>query len=288
MNAESSNAMIHRFSRKRGPVCDVVSDETGLSPDNATSLVRFGAVYVRAERANLSTLVEEGDYLRVHLRPKRFLISEVNWSKRIVFEDEECIIVDKPSGLPVHPTVDNVNDNLAAHVSHFLRRPVFVTQRIDVPTRGLVVLAKTKAFQSWFNTRLAQRAVTKRYRAWVEAPITPARYTHYMDPNPRAPKEVSRCPWPGWMPCELEVLSCNPDQDRYLLLISLLTGRSHQIRAQLAHLGSPVVGDTFYRRHYSNDFDGPEIEMPTRIELESYSISFQSRCTQIQISCSLP
>src|SRR4029079_6682078 len=111
--------------------------------------------------------VEIGAVVRIHLEPKRYSVDREDLRRRIVFENENFVVVDKPSGLPMHPTLDNLRENL---LWAFENR-YFLTHRLDVPTSGLVVLAKTKKYQSLFNTLISERKVRKLYEALTHKPV---------------------------------------------------------------------------------------------------------------------
>ena len=112
-------------------------------------------------------------YIRAHLWPKRFpLFHSVDWRDRVVAVGEEYVVINKPPGVPVPPTVDNVLENVQAGAAKALNVPVEtlrITSRIDQPTEGLVVVGRTKAFVSRFNASMRGNATRKFYRAavWV-------------------------------------------------------------------------------------------------------------------------
>jgi 23S rRNA pseudouridine1911/1915/1917 synthase len=127
-----------------------------------------------------------------------------------------------------------------------LGHPVFVTHRLDVATSGLLVLAKSLKAQAQINKLFAKRKVRKFYRARVERPVASGLVEHFMDPNSRIPKVLSAETREGWLDCRMNVLNVSETAEGFALEIELLTGRTHQIRAQLAALGAPILGDTAY------------------------------------------
>lgn len=239
----------------------------------------FGAVFVNRLRTRDDIAIRPGDYIRLHPTPKRFPVGKYNWRNRILAEEEDYLIVDKPPGIPTHATLDNAEENLVVQMSRALGQPLWVTHRLDIPAQGLVCLAKTKTFQAWFNKMLRKRRVRKIYRVLSEQPVPCGLHLAHQDPSPRAPKKMSESPTEGWLECSLTVLKVKPHLLGYETEIELHTGRTHQIRAQMALLGAPVLNDLLYG---GKKMDWPEEE----ISLQACEIEF--RDFQYKATSTLP
>lgn len=243
----------HFLASKTGPLLEVVSSQLNQSPSTISQLLNLGAIYHnhrRCDRHDAQTgPVNSGDYLRVHTKPRRYPIEKIKWPELVVFENDDFMIVNKPAGIPVHPTVDNCRENLLSVLREYSNLPLSITHRLDVPTHGLLVLAKNVDFQRIFNLYLNQSKVRKQYRALVHGKVNRlGRWTHFMEPSPRAPKRVSSTNPDQWLRCDLKVLTSKYDNECNVsdVTIELETGRTHQIRAQLSCEGHPVLGDVMY------------------------------------------
>ncbi|KYG60893.1 RNA pseudouridine synthase [Bdellovibrio bacteriovorus] len=271
----------HIISPQSGRLIDVLLSTLSLDRTEIEFLLGLGSIYLNHKRVKEDFSVSTGDYLRVHTKPRRFPLFNINWNNRVIFNDENFIVANKVSGIPVHASVDNDQEHLQFYLSKTLGCDLFVTHRLDVPTRGLIVFAKNLKFQSEFNKLLLQREMTKIYKATVEGQgLAKGLLTHYMEPSPRAPKTVSREPQEGWQDCVLEILDIKLlAENRSELKIHLLTGRTHQIRAQLGYEKHPIIGDHAYGAKKIDDIE--------KIELEANELSFVDPITNQKHSFNL-
>ena len=183
---------------------------------------------------------------RVHTKPRRHS-TDFDWKQRIIFEDSDFLILNKPSGVPSHAAVDNIKDNSLYQVEQALQVKLMITHRLDTLTEGLIVYGKTKRFVNDFNKQITSRLIQKKYVALVETTkILPEKLIHYMESSPRAPKKVTEFHQENSALCELEILEQKVDTNSSWIKINLLTGRTHQIRAQVSAMGAPILGDTLY------------------------------------------
>ncbi len=240
--SDSVDGVQHFTNSEAGLLSEILRDFLNLNSEEFFGLLKLGAIYVNNERQIKDKLISENSSLRVHTKPRPYNC-DFNWRELIVFENDFCLVLNKPSGIPSHPAVDNAIENSLTQVSLARKYPLFVTHRLDTLTSGLIVYAKKPAFAKSFNIQLQERSIRKKYAALVEsAEILPKKLTHYMDPAAGTPKKLSNTFIEGWPVCELEIL----EQKENRLKINLLTGRTHQIRAQLAHCQAPILGDVLY------------------------------------------
>ncbi|GCD80805.1 RluA family pseudouridine synthase [Schleiferia thermophila] len=205
---------------------------------------------------------------------------------RIRYEDNHLIILDKLHGELVQG--DKTGDTcLADFVKNYLKitknKPgnVFlgVTHRLDRPTSGLVIFTKTSKALARINQMFKDRKVTKIYRALVEGSLPPGveiTLQNYLSKNEKTNKSaVVEANHPSAKPAKLILQTVEEYRNYSLVEIQLFTGRHHQIRCQLAHIGHPVKGDVKYGARRPNR-DGS-------ISLLAYKLLFPHPITKLQI-----
>ena len=210
-----------------------------------TDWFNYGCIYLNGHRQRENRRLVPGELVRLHTRLKRYP-HPPTLSPYIVYEENDFLVLDKPAGLPTHPTLDNFIENAKVLLERERQQTLYSTHRLDIPTHGLLILAKSADGQRRINKLFSQRQVQKTYRSLNEALLPTGEYVHYMSPEGRAPRTVSTDAHAGWWECRLRVDSALATKTQFAHELSLLTGRTHQIRAQMAALKAPVLGDGDY------------------------------------------
>lgn len=247
----------HLLAPFSGPLEEVLEKALELNKQSTHFLLDLGAIYLNQKRLAQGpdqglTEINKDDYLRVHQTPRRFPVQVFNYPDCVIHEDEDLLIINKPSGLPVHPTVDNTQENLLALLEKTRGEKLFITHRLDTGTSGLIIIARNASAQTKVNQFLVQGEIKKYYRALVAGSDLPeGEWLHFMEPSPRAPKKVSESQIHGWAECKLNVVDQIPFTHGKFggvseVVIELITGRTHQIRSQLGFEGFPIIGDQAY------------------------------------------
>ncbi|MFW5707516.1 MAG: RluA family pseudouridine synthase [Bacteroidota bacterium] len=181
---------------------------------------------------------------------------------RILFEDNHMIIINKlPSEIVQGDKTGDMpmSDLLKAYIAKKYNKPgnVFlgVVHRIDRPVSGAVVFARTSKGLTRLNSMLQQRDLRKKYWAVVknQPPAHQQTLVHFLQKNEKQNKSYSVAEGkPNSKRAELQYTHLCSSNDYHLLEIELITGRHHQVRAQLAAIGCPIKGDLKYGFDRSN------------------------------------
>ncbi|MEZ0334997.1 MAG: RluA family pseudouridine synthase [Gemmatimonadales bacterium] len=232
-----------------------LADQLGLSRTQAARLVADKAVSVDGKWARASRMLSRGEQVTVEIpdhEPPRTL-QPAAIPLNVVFEDEHLAVLDKPAGLVVHPAPGHWDDTLVnALVARGTTlaggaegRPGIV-HRLDRDTSGLMIVAKTDLAHRRLGAAIAARRVHRTYAAlaWghlaesptvIEAPLA----RHPTDRKRMAVTARGRAARTDvYLAARFGVVD--------LLRLELHTGRTHQIRVHLEHIGHPVVGDPVY------------------------------------------
>lgn len=171
----------------------------------------------------------------------------------VVHEDDDLLVVDKPAGLVVHPSKDGELSSLIGRVRlHLGRGEGRLVNRLDRETSGLVVVAKHADVAKELGRLFAGRDVTKRYVAVVHGQLDPPRQRIVapLGRDDASAVAIKDCVREDGAPAETEVqlVRSSEREGRPFSLVDVepKTGRKHQIRIHLAHIGHPIVGDKIY------------------------------------------
>lgn len=211
-------------------------------------------ITVNGVRQYTNVAVKQGDVIRVSMERERSTdILPQKLPFRILFEDDHLLIVDKPAGMIVHPTHGHYTDTLAnAVVYHWQEtgrqhrfRPV---HRLDQETSGVLAVAKNPYAQQMIALQMQAGGVVKEYTALVYGSL-PAASGTIDGPIDRDPLEPHiRVVTPEGYPAVTHYWLEESFGAASRVRLRLETGRTHQIRVHMQHIGCPLIGDKLYRR----------------------------------------
>lgn len=233
--------------------------ESGLSRSAVAKLIESGEVTVDGASVTKKYLVKEGDAVSLNLpEPEEYSAEAEDIPLDVVFEDEDIIVINKPQGMVVHPAPGNYSGTLVNALLWHCRdslsgiggvmRPGIV-HRIDKDTSGLLVVAKNDMAHKALSEELGYHGIEREYHALVRGGFK---------------EEVGKVDLPiGRHPIDRKRMAVRRDDPQAreaithyeviesfggisYLKLNLETGRTHQIRVHMSHLGHPLLGDVTY------------------------------------------
>ena len=216
--------------------------------------LREGRIRVDGQVSDVRRKVYGGERLEMEVEPEMPDALEAAVAEdialSIVFEDEALLVLDKPAGLVVHPGNGNRSGTLMNALLH--HAPVLagvpragIVHRLDKDTSGLLVVAKTLEAQTSLVRQLQARTVGRRYLALVQGAVARGGEVHA--PIGRHPVQRTKMAVVGGGRAALTRYRVREHLNAVTLVeCRLETGRTHQIRVHMAHIGHPLIGDPVY------------------------------------------
>ena len=220
----------------------------GLSRTEARRLIAAGAVFLDGRRCQVaSRLVREGT--RIQVEDAARAPSPSPSVLRILHQDEACIAVDKPPGMPAVPTRRSAAGSAQTELGQQLRAregrraELWPVHRIDRETSGILLFARSRDAARRLGEAFAGRRVEKEYLAWVEGTVEAdegvVAAALRAEGRRAVVDDTGKAAETRWRVEERR-------HDRTLLRLNPVTGRMHQIRAHMRAIGHPVLGDRLY------------------------------------------
>lgn len=174
----------------------------------------------------------------------------------IVYEDEDLLVINKPADMPIHPSLNHYHNSLANGLAWYFQQQekpfIFrCVNRLDRDTSGLTIIAKHMLSAGILSAMITQRQIHREYLAIVAGKITPEAGT--IDaPIGRAGNSIieRKIDWEQGERAVTHYQLLEYKNGYSLLSIHLETGRTHQIRVHMKHIGYPLIGDSLYHPDY--------------------------------------
>lgn len=233
----------------------LIHNVQGLSFGSAQKEVRLGRIKVNGKRVKENIELNGGDVVET------LEIKKITPHVPILYRDDNILIVNKPAGIEC-ATRDKSSDNTYSLEEIFNKDNAIVVHRLDRQTEGLVILARSKSIAKKFEEYFRLRKIDKFYKACVCGKPTNSYdiLTAYLRKDSKnALVQISDNPKDGYKEIITEYTIEKEYLNYTLLDIKLHTGRTHQIRAHLSHIGHGIIGDDKYNKNCkmpSKDYKG--------------------------------
>lgn len=259
-------------SSKYSNVKEVLKAEFSMSDRLLLKLKKLDKIYLNGNVTSVNHPVLENDLIECYLdyEEDNSNIVPTEMPLNIIYEDEAYIVVNKPAGIPVHPSMDHYTDSLSNGIAFYfnqigLKKKIRPVNRLDKDTSGIVIFAKNEYIQECLVRQMKSKEFIKRYIAVVNGNLDNLEGTINA---PIARKEgsiIERCvsETGDIAITHYKVLKRKTDFD--IVECILETGRTHQIRVHFAYLGHSLLSDTLY---------GTSSSLINRQALHAYEVEF--------------
>jgi len=251
-------------------------------------LKKNNCIFLNDVSASLDTHVTCGDVVSFSLdyEEDNSNIVPTEMSLDIIYEDNSLLIVNKPPFMAVHPTSYHFDDTLSNGIIYYynkigLKKKIRPVNRLDRNTSGLVIFAKNEYIQECLITQMADNIFEKKYLGIVEG-LLPNKEGKIDAPISRKENSIiERKVDDDGFPSITHYKVLKEYNNYSLVEFTLETGRTHQIRVHLQHIGHPLLGDSLY---------GKESSLINRQALHCHYLCFTHPITrkQIKLECPLP
>lgn len=199
-------------------------------------------------------------------------IVPIKMDLKIIYEDEALLIIDKPAGIPVHPSILHYTNSLSNGVKYYfdsinLKKKIRPVNRLDRNTSGIVIFAKNQYIQECLIHQMQTKEFKKTYLAVVEGHLKKLNGTIDAPITRKENSIIERCVAENGEKSitHYKVLKQNFEKNYDIVECLLETGRTHQIRVHLSYIGHPLIGDTLY---------GNNSKYISRQALHAYKVEF--------------
>jgi 23S rRNA pseudouridine1911/1915/1917 synthase len=233
---------------------------------------------------------EVGDVIGVRLPEETSDFEPEDIPLDIIYEDEDLILINKQPGIIVHPTKGHPEHTIANGVMKYMSDTdqsfkVRFANRIDMDTSGIIIVAKNANSQNELSSQMRAGTVVKKYKALVEGIIGEDCFSIELPVGRPSPESIQRAVMDeGGKSAHSEIrvlerFSSEEYGDHTLVEVRIKTGRTHQIRVHLSHIGHPIAGDSLY---------GGRTDLIDRQALHAYHIEFSHPMSGERVSFEVP
>ncbi len=233
-------------------VVDYMSGPLGFSSRQAKKLLKDKKVLINGKTAYRDNRLSSGDLLEIDLSEEsREDIAAEDIELSIIYEDDCILAVNKPPYMLVHPTPNHPGGTLLNAVANHFRKQgkkmaLRLLNRLDMNTSGIVVIPKSAEVHRALNESMKAGGVRKYYIAVIEGVIKPEKGIIDKPIGKNEADPIRRRVASDGQPAVTVYETLNKSKGCSMVRLELLTGRTHQIRVHLSHLGCPIIGDTLY------------------------------------------
>ena len=249
---------------------EILSLEFKLSARLTSKLIRNKKIYKNNFIVDTRDSIAFGDTIIINLDlfEDNSNIIPLKMNLDILYEDEWFLVVNKPAGIAIHPSVTHYNNSLSNGIKYYfdlinLHKKIRPVNRLDFDTSGLVIFAKCEYIQEMFSRQMANGDFKKYYLCIVDGTLSKKSGIIDLPIARKKDSIIERCISVDGQTSITNYRVLKESHNISLIQCNLETGRTHQIRVHMQALGHPIIGDTLY---------GNKSSLINRQALHSYKI----------------
>lgn len=260
----------------------ILKNHFGFSSRLITALKEGDGITLCGKKEFVNKSVATGDILKITLpdKPSENIVPQ-NIPLDILYEDEDLLVINKPPKMPTHPSVYHNENTIANAVIYYFRNIPFTFRapsRLDRDTSGVLIIAKNAFSADGIAKQIKNGTFCKEYAAICVGVPSPKSGTITAPIKREKEGIIKRIIAPDGKPAVTDYTVIDEHDGLSLLALFPKTGRTHQIRLHLSHIGTPIYGDFLY---------GTEV-LGERLRLHCRSVSFSHPITKETVKFSAP
>lgn len=275
-------------NKEKHKIREYLKEKCGLSGRFIKSAYKELRIYVNGKKIKTSYVLEKGDVIKIKVdKDESQNIEPEKMDLHIVYEDEYLLIVDKPPFMVVHPTKSHQNGTLSNGIMYHFRETnqdciVRLANRLDMNTSGLVMIVKNQYAHMKISEFMSNNLIKKEYKAVVHGHLKNKKDTINEPIGRPTMDSIERVVMVGGLESITHYELESQFEKGALLKVNLETGRTHQIRVHLSHIGNPIFGDILYGNE--------DNEFISRQALHAYRLCFPHPVSgeEIDVKCDIP
>ncbi|MDW5299824.1 MAG: RluA family pseudouridine synthase [Sedimentibacter sp.] len=282
----NNNLLNYTIQENDKTVKSIMRENLNFSQRLSKRLEMSESILLNGSVVKLNKKVFIGDILSIGFDEEEDEYDAIDIPIDIVYEDSDLLVVNKPPYIVVHPTKSHQNNTVANGVAYYfkkngIKRKVRLVNRLDMNTSGIVIIAKNPYAHNELANQMKMDTVDKYYYAVVEGIIKEDKGTINQPIARLNPEDIIRIVHTSGKECITHYAVEKRFNNMTLVRVKLDTGRTHQIRVHMKHIGHPIVGDALY---------GQESRLINRQALHCCEMKFKQPLTgqDIVIKCPMP
>ncbi len=267
---ESENLIVFNIKESGLTIEEVLRQSYGISGRLYRRLQKSQQLYLNGEITKSNVSVRKGDKVSIHMEDEIETSIPVDIPLDIIHEDYDLLILNKQPNIVVHPTKSHQDDTIANGVAYYfsknnINKKVRFINRLDMGTSGILVIAKNSFAHQQISKQMEEGIIEKKYLAIVDGIVEKDEDIIDLPIGKKEEEPMIRSVMENGQEAITKYRVIKRLNKATLLEVEIETGRTHQIRVHMKHVGHPIIGDHLYNE---------TSELINRQALHAYKFSF--------------